>query len=345
MLRKRTKGPTSQKIRASQKEHDRRLATWSFAWTTRLAVCLAAASAQEVQTKQDKTGQARIIPVWPKDAPGSEKWTQKEVEHRSELLRMKVVRNVVRPTLTAFLPERSKANGTAVIVCPGGGFRFLCCEGEGTEVAERLRARGVAAFVLKHRLMDTGATEAEFNKSCLQAALLKAIEDRLKGGERPVLPEDVRKFSALAVVDGRQAIKVVREHAGEWGIKPDRIGILGFSSGGVVTTGVATEYDAASRPNYAASIYGPVLGSVKVPKDAPPLFLCCASDDAFVPSRDSIRLYSAWKAAGKSAELHIYAKGDHGFGVSKQGLPSDTWIDRFSDWLGQQGFLTSAGNR
>ena len=139
------------------------LVTWSIGWTTLLAVCLTAAAAQEKQTKEDKTGQPRIIPVWPKDAPGSEKWTQKEVEHRSALLRVRVVRNVVRPTLTAFLPERSKANGTAVIVCPGGGFRFLV-EDEDTEVAERLRARGVAVFVLKHRLMDTGATEAEFDK-------------------------------------------------------------------------------------------------------------------------------------------------------------------------------------
>jgi acetyl esterase/lipase len=313
-----------------------RLPTWSIAWTTLLTACLAAAPAQDKQTTQDKTGQPRVIPVWPKDAPGSEKWTQKEVEHRDAWLRTEIVRNVVRPTLTAFLPERSKANGTAVIVCPGGGFRFLC-EDEGTEVAKRLSARGFAAFVLKHRLMDTGATEAEFHQSVLQAALLKGIEDTLKGGERPVLPEDVRKFSALAVADGRQAIKVVREHAGKWGIKADRIGIMGFSSGGVVATGAATEYDAASRPNYAASLYGPVLGSVKVPKDAPPLFICCASADPLVPSRDSIRLYSAWKAAGKSAELHIYAEGSHG-------LPIDTWIDRFGDWLGQQGLLKPPGN-
>jgi acetyl esterase/lipase len=79
-------------------------------------------------------------------------------------------------------------------------------------------------------------------------------------------------------------------------------------------------------------LYGPILGSVKVPKDAPPLFVCCASDDPLAPSRDGIRLYSAWKAAGKSAELHIYAKDSHG-------LPIDTWIDRFNDWLGHQGLL------
>ena len=127
---------------------------------------------------------------------------------------MKIVRNVVRPTLTAFLPERSKANGTAVIICPGGGFCFLA-KGEGIEEAERLRSRGVAVFILKHRLMDTGATEAEFHKAVVQAALQKGIADGLKAGERPVLPEDARKFSALAVADGRQAIKVVRERAGE----------------------------------------------------------------------------------------------------------------------------------
>ncbi len=299
-------------------------------------ICIAAASVEDKQTKEHKTGKPRIIPVWPRDAPGSEKWTQKEVEHESALLGTKIVRNVVRPTLTVFLPERTKANGAATIICPGGGFYFLA-KGEGIEVAEKLRARGVAAFVLKHRLIDSGATEAEFNMSLLQAGLLKGIADRLIGGERPVLPEYVRKFSALAVADGRQAIKVVREHAGEWGIKPDRIGIMGCSSGGVVTTGVATQYDAASRPNFAASIYGPVLGPVKVPMGAPPLFICCASDDPLVPSRDSIRLYSAWKAAGRSAELHIYAKGGHGL----QGHPSDSWIDRFTEWLGQQGFLKS----
>jgi acetyl esterase/lipase len=322
-----------------------RLATWTFAWIILLAFRLAAAPAHEKQNKEDKTAPPRIIPVWPKDAPGSEKWTQKEAEYDSALLRTKVVCNVVRPTLTAFWPERSKANGTAVILVPGGGFCFLA-KSEGIDEAERLRARGVAVFILKHRLVDTGATAAEFHGALLQAGLRKAvedIEDRLRRREPPVLPEDVHKFSALAVADGRQAIKAVRAHAGEWGIKPHRIGIMGFSSGGVVATGAATEYDAASRPNYAASICGPVLGAVKVPKDAPPFFICCAGDDPLVPSRNSIRLYSAWNAAGKSAELHIYAKGGHGFGG--QGLPSDTWIDRFGDWLGQQGFLKSAGNR
>jgi acetyl esterase/lipase len=302
--------------------------------------------AQDKSAKVDKNAATTVIPVWPKDAPGSENWTQKEVEHPNDSDRKKIVRNVVRPTLTAFLPDRSKATGTAVIVCPGGGFHFLEWESEGTEVAEWLRARGVAAFVMKYRLMDTGATEEEFRKS-MQQAMLTAIADRLKNSwsrKRSTIPEVIKKIYVLAGEDGRRAVKVARSHAGDWGIKPDRIGIIGFSAGGMVTTAVATEYDAESRPNFAAPIYGPGFGRVKVPRDAPPLFILCASDDPLVPATDSVRLYSEWKAAGKSAELHIYAKGSHGFGMRKQGLPCDGWIDRFGDWLDQQGLLKPANN-
>jgi acetyl esterase/lipase len=296
--------------------------------------------AQEKVTKEGGPARPAVIPVWPGKAPGSEKWTQQESELRSDWDGHRIVRNVVRPTLTAFWPDRSKANGTAVIVCPGGGFRFLAWEVEGTQAAEWLRARGVAAFVLKYRLIDTGASEEEFRRSMRD--LLKSILERQKNvdpGKRPALPEEMRKMNALAAADGRRAVRVVREHAAEWGVQPDRVGILGFSAGGLVTTGVATEYDAASRPNFAAPIYGPGLGGVKVPGDAPPLFVLCAGDDALVPAGESVRLYSEWKAAGKSAELHVYARGGHGFGMRKQGLPCDGWIDRFGDWLGQQGLL------
>jgi acetyl esterase/lipase len=321
-----------------------RSATWPAAWIFFLTVCPGAVPAQDKDGKSDKNAATTVISVWPKDAPGSENWTQKEVEHPNDSDRKKIVRNVVRPTLTAFLPDRSKAGGTAVIVCPGGGFHCLEWESEGTEVAEWLRARGVAAFVLKYRLMDTGATEEDFRKS-VQQAMLKAIADGLKNSlsrGRPTVPEVIKKIYALAGADGRQAVKVVRSHAGDWGIKPDRIGIIGFSAGGMETTAVATEYDAESRPNFAAPNYGPGFGSVKVPRDAPPLFILCAGDDPLVPAADSVRLYSEWKAAGKSAELHIYAKGSHGFGMRKQGLPSDGWIDRFGDWLDQQGLLKPA---
>ena len=276
--------------------------------------------------------QQPVFPIWSGVAPGSENWTQKEVEYL-DASKKKMVRNVVRPTLTAYLPEGSKATGTAVIVCPGGGFRFHSWQSEGTEVAEWLRDHGVAAFVLKYRLMDTGATEAEFQKSL--AELFRSISEK-----DAKLIEKVERMEIvqLAAADGRQAVKVVRQRASEWGIAPDRIGILGFSAGGMVTMGVVMHSDSESRPNFAAPIYGGSTGGAAVPKEAPPLFILCADDDELM-AVGSANLYTAWKASKKSAELHIYSKGGHGFGMNRRGLPVDNWIERFGDWLGTQGLL------
>src|SRR5262249_11517567 len=323
-----------------------RMAIRSMLWASLLAVCAVAAPAQDKQTQENKSTQPTVIPVWPKDDRGSENWTQKDAEFGFNKNQPKMVRNVVRPTLTAFLPERSKANGTSVIVCPGGGFHFLSWESEGTQVAEWLRARGVAAFVLKYRLVDTGATEEEFRQR--MQAFFKLMADLQKShaeGKKMVHPKEMDEVAKLAGEDGRQAVQVGREHAAERGVQPDRIGIMGFSAGAMVTTAVATQYDPASRPNFAAPIYGPGFGSVKVPSDAPSLFILCASDDGRVPPGESTRLYSEWKAAGKSAELQIYAKGGHGFRRRKQALSSDKWIDRFGDWLDQQGLLKPASTR
>ncbi len=290
-----------------------------------------------VPAKADRPDQANVIPVWPHGAPGSENWTQKEVEYENPGDHKKMVRNVTRPTLTAFLPEHSRATGTAVIVCPGGGFHFLSWDNEGTDVARWLQARGVAAFVLKYRLVDTGATPEEFRKK-----MEEFFRNIVTGGVRNGMPEPMRKIAALATADGRQAVQVLRQHASEWGVAPDRVGIMGFSAGGIVTTGVALDHEEASRPSFAAPIYGVIGKDFKVPADAPPLFLLCASDDILVPPTDSARLYSAWHDAGHPAELHIYAKGGHGFGMARRGLPVDHWIDRFGDWLGSQGLLKPA---
>jgi acetyl esterase/lipase len=148
----------------------------------------------------------------------------------------------------------------------------------------------------------------------------------------------------LAIADGKLAIKVVRRHASEWRIKPDRIGIMGFSAGGMVTMGVVMDHDKASRPDFAAPIYGGGTGSAKVPEDAPPLFILCASDDQLA-AIGSARLYSEWKAAGRPVELHLYEKGGHGFGMTPKGLPVDRWIDRYGDWLGQRGLIKAAKPR
>lgn len=277
--------------------------------------------------------QQQVIPVWAGVAPGSENWTQKEgtatLSARGNGSRL--VRNVTQPTLTTFLPNPSLANGTAVIVCPGGGFHFLSWESEGAKVAEWLSAHGIAAFVLKYRLVDTGPTEEDFRNSV--AAMFSSI------GKAGGLSEPMRGVMPLAIADGRQAMKVVRQRAAEWGIAPDRIGMMGFSAGGVVTMGVVMEHDASSRPNFAAPIYGAGIAEGEAtPADATPLFILCATDDS-IAAAGSVATYSRWKAAGYPVELHMYAKGGHGFGMNKRGLPTDQWIERFGDWLGEEGLL------
>ncbi|HWE96590.1 MAG TPA: GDSL-type esterase/lipase family protein [Tepidisphaeraceae bacterium] len=266
--------------------------------------------------------QHSVIPVWPGVAPGSEDWKQTEVEYANTWDHRKMVRNVTHPTITAYFPEPSKANGTAVIIAPGGGFRFLSWDNEGTAVAEWLAARGVTAFVLKYRLLDTGESQTDFEK-----------------GKKPTPAANPKSqdIASLASADGRQAMKVVREHAAEWKLAPNRIGIMGFSAGGVVAMGVVTEHDAQSRPDFAAPIYGAVPVEA-VAADAPPLFLLCAADDKSAADA-SAQLARKWNAAGRVAELHIYSKGGHGFGMSRRGLPVDHWIERFGDWLDVQGLM------
>jgi acetyl esterase/lipase len=264
-----------------------------------------------------------VIPIWPGGAPGSEDWTQQE-EETVVPPDVKVVRNVTQPTLTAYLPDRSVANGTAVIVCPGGAFHLLAIDKEGTDVARWLNARGVAAFVLRYRLIRTGDRfPAEVGENLRDRDKMAALRAALQ---------------PLILADGQQAVRAVRQRAGQWGLAPDRIGMIGFSAGGTVTVSVALEHDADSRPDFAGAIYGAPRQEIHIPADAPPLFILCADDDAMA-SPASVRLYSDWKAAGHPVELHIYSKGGHGFGMQKQDLPSDTWIERFGDWLGAQGLL------
>jgi acetyl esterase/lipase len=286
------------------------------------AVALQAADAPQTQPADNH----QVIDLYPGVAPGSESWTQTEVWYHNNWDHKQMVRNVVHPTLTVYPPDPAKACGTAVIIAPGGGFRFHSWASEGTQVAEWLAARGVSAFVLKYRLLDTGSPE-EFARGP-------------KPATRPTTGPTTPDIAALASDDARQAIKLVRSRAAEFHVGPERIGIVGFSAGGVVTMGVTLHHDAESRPNFAAPIYGPGPQGV-VPEDAPPLFILCAADDKGA-SAGSVRLFQAWQAAGKSAELHEYSKGGHGFGMAQRGLPADHWIDRFADWLEVQGYLKPA---
>jgi acetyl esterase/lipase len=289
----------------------------------------------------DSTFSPEVISLWPNGAPGSEHWSQHEQETYLPLpsivpqtylplpFDVKIVRNIALPTLTAYLPDPSIATGTAVVVCPGGVFHYLAIEDEGTAVARWLCTRGIAAFVLKYRVLQTAERDEDLAKQ-LQERFTNLIN----------LMELMQQIEPLAIADGRQAVKVVRRRAAEWNIAPERIGMLGFSSGGVVTIGTAMQYDEESRPGFAAPIYPAFSGvQIAVPVDAPPLFLLAASDDLMGVGA-SLPLYSAWRDAGRPVELHLYSQGGHGFGMKKQGLPTDHWIERFSEWLQSQAFQT-----
>ena len=281
--------------------------------------------------------QPEVIPLWPNGAPGSENWSHQEQETiLPPPFGGRSIRNVTQPTLTAFPPSPSLACGTAVIICPGGAFHGLAIDHEGINVAHWLNARGVAAFVLKYRLVPTPVRDEDFVQQMVQQMQSQPAPNKLKELTRPI--------ELLAIADGQQAMKVVRKHASEWGIATGRIGMMGFSAGARVTVGVALEHDAESRPNFAAPIYGALWEDLAVPADAPPLFIALANDDELAVD-PSLALYGAWRAAGRSVELHIYSQGGHGFGMRKQGMPADHWIDRFAEWLQAQGFLhdTSVG--
>jgi acetyl esterase/lipase len=276
----------------------------------------------------------QVIPLYPGVALGSEGWTRKEATAMTE--KGPMVRNIVKPTITAFLPDKPKATGTAIVIAPGGAFRYLAIEAEGTKVAEWLRDRGVAAFVLKYRVAEMPASDQAFLQARAQA----------NSAARPAANAnraEMEKVRELADNDGRQALKIVRQRASQWGIDPNRIGIMGFSAGAILAMDVVMHHEAGSRPNFAAPIYGRAVDG-PVPQDAPPLFIACAANDPLIPSTNSAKLFTQWKEAGKSAELHIYAKGGHGFGMMKQGLPTDHWIDRFGDWLEVEGLLKPAAD-
>jgi acetyl esterase/lipase len=267
-----------------------------------------------------------VIPLYPGAAPGSPATTYPEKQYYSKGWKTEIVTNVTRPTLTVFKPSPELKNGTAIVICPGGGFMALSIASEGTDVAKYLAAKGVTAFVLRYRLAHTGDDASQ--------EFQQLFADKAK------FHEMLETVEPLAIADGLAAVTYVRQHATEWGISPDRVGIIGFSAGGAVTAEVAFQYAPEGRPAFVAPIYaGGLSKDFPLPADAPPLFVAAATDDSLGLAPQSIALYKKWLDAHKSAELHIYAKGGHGFGMRKQNLPTDEWIDRFADWLQMQGFL------
>jgi len=252
----------------------------------------------------------------------------------------RMLRNVSDPTLTVYRPDPAKSNGVGVIICPGGGWRILAWQHEGVDLARWLTGRGYTAFLLKYRVMGTPSDPAEFaatmaaNNGRLAEPLTAAKAPRAMGellrGETGLLAREI------AADDGRRAIEIVREREGEWGLRPGKLGMIGFSAGAFLVADVAMDPQAAPL-GFVAPIYGGETRGKPVPADAPPLFTVIAHDDRLLFHMVE-GLYADWSAADRPSELHIFARGAHGFGMVRQGLPSDRWIDLFGDWLADRGF-------
>lgn len=253
----------------------------------------------------------------------------------------KFVFNVTHPSFQAFLPAAGCATGAGVIVAPGGGFRLLSIRNEGTDVARWLAEHGVAAFVLKYRLVQ------DPTRSLKRPASLKAPDETL---------------GQPGVEDGIQALRVIRAHAADYGVDPKRIGAIGFSAGAHVVSMMAIAPPPAERPDFVAPIYGgpflqvmpklppanlpyppgtptqPWLAPkpVAAPGALPPIFLAAAQDDALAGT--AVRaFYDALYQAGYRPELHYYLRGGHGFGMAPQGSTSDHFLQEFDWWIDSLG--------
>ncbi|GAA3928185.1 alpha/beta hydrolase [Hymenobacter algoricola] len=253
------------------------------------------------------------------------------------------VSSVVQPTLQVFRPAKDKANGTAVIICPGGGYVRLSMDNEGSDVARRLTEMGITAFVLKYRLPND---QSQPDKA------------------------------TAPLLDAQQALRLVRQRAAEYGVSPARIGLLGFSAGGHLASTAGTHFskpageatdNTSVRPDFLVLLYPVIsftdslahagsrkslLGDAPTPDQirlysneqqvtpqTPPTFLVHAADDKTVPVRNSIRFYEACLSQGVPAEMHLYPQGGHGFGLTNK-TTKDQWIDRLQNWLDANGWLT-----
>jgi len=281
-----------------------------------------------------------VVELWPGKPPDetgtigaekvlmSPKLDRKQVEV-TEPTRM--VTNVTRPTITVYRPAKEKDTGTAVLVCPGGGYWNLYWQLEGEEVAAWLNSLGVTGIILKYRVP-----------------------------RRPDEPQGEPARRPLQ--DAQRAVSLVRSKAREWGIAPDRIGIVGFSAGGHLAIATATNFEKRSyepiddidkvscRPDFAIPVYSGYLKAkdkdevapgLRVPAKTPPVFLAHGGEDIISSPENSVLMYLALKRAGVSAELHVYATAAHDFGVRRSDRPCSTWTQSCADWMRHQGFIKS----
>jgi acetyl esterase/lipase len=288
----------------------------------------------------------RVLPpvlLWPNGAPGMGQWPGNLPATPPEELRNsgEELWNISQPSLQAYLPAKGQGNSAAVIVAPGGGFRFLAIRNEGELVARWLAAHGYAAFVLKYRVVQQAPGES-----------LDVMRKRIAASMT------MERAGEAGVDDGRQALKLVRAHAADYGIDPHKVGVVGFSAGGHVAGMLAHEASKQDRADFAGLIYGmpftaktPPIPAANLPfppgtpkepwlqpkptpaPDAlPPLFIAMAQDDLAVGQ--GLRVYyDQLFAAGYRPELHLYAAGAHGFGLRGHGTTATHWIEEFDWWM------------
>ena len=259
----------------------------------------------------------QVIPLYDGPAPGSEQWAQQEVYEADG--DNHIYRNVTRPQVLAYRP--AQPNGMAVMLVPGGAFYFLSMANEGDDTAQKLLARGFTVFLLKYRLIasrkETWHQEADQRLS--RPGWEKSLEDEI---------------GAIVLADAQRAMTLVRQRAREFHVAANRIGILGFSAGGYIATRLSLEHSLESRPDFTGCIYGvkPPRLPERVP-DLPPLFMAWADDDDLVqPERCALPLYELWKREKVPVEMHIFARGQHGFGSLNYHRPSDHWLELFMEW-------------
>lgn len=269
--------------------------------------------------------QQKVIPLYNGPAPGSEKWDWEEGKALSDKpapVKFPIAYNISKPSLTLFSPDSLSANGTAIIICPGGALGFLNVETEGKIIAEKLAKKGITVFLLKHRLIPSKTAEP-WNETISRMG-------------------DTAKFRAdngpavrlMAREDAVTSMRHLRQNAAKYNIDASKIGFIGFSSGAGLAMHLVTGELKEARPDFAAFIYGGRL-SPDITAEAPPAFIVSATDDAATSPINSINVYKAWIENKRPAELHLYAKGGHGL----WGAPANTWIMRFEEWLQSQGFL------
>ena len=263
-----------------------------------------------------------VMSLWPGRAPGSEGKTAEEVVRISPEGEH-IFSSIHHPSLIVVLPPKEQATGAAVVICPGGGHRELWMDHEGYNVARWLAAHGIAGIILKYRL-------AHEEGSSYQVAL-------------------------HSLADAQRAIKFVRSHAAEWGVDPERVGIMGFSAGGEVAALASMHFTAgdpksvdpvdrqSSKPAFQALIYPGNAKSIVPAKVSPPAFLVCGYDDRPDIAEELPRLYLKFKQVGVPAELHIFTGAGHGFGLRDSNhFPAGAWPIRFREWLADRKLLGTA---